>query len=189
MFQALRTYLEEKIPLTEDQLSLVGSLFVPRTLRKNERLLNAGEVCRYQAFVGKGCLRSYTVDEKGKEHVVYFAPENYWISDLSSFTKHEPSIYCIDALEDSDVLLIDKPSSDKLMEQVVEIRVLFATLFQNSMIAMQKRILAVLSTPAEQRYHDFLTTYPTLTQRIPQHTIASYLGITPESLSRIRRHR
>src|ERR1700685_3604062 len=107
MIDALRTYLKErKVDLRDEQFAHWSSLFAPRKMKKGEFLLREGEVCKYTAFVVKGCLRLYTIDNKGKEHIMQFAPENWWISDMDSFSKGTPSIYYIDALEDSEVLLI-----------------------------------------------------------------------------------
>ncbi len=188
MKEALQTYLQErKVILTEEQFNHWSSLFIPKKMKKGEFLLNEGEVCKYTAFVVKGCLRLYTIDNKGKEHIMQFAPENWWISDMDSFAKGTPSVYFIDALEGSEVLLIDFPSQDKSLNQIPKLALFFQQLMQNRQTASQKRIIFSMSASAEDRYLDFLKTYPSFTQRVPQHMIASYLGITPESLSRIRK--
>lgn len=188
MNEALRTYLKEKkVVLTEEQFNYWLSLFIPKQMKKGEFLLSEGEVNKYLAFVVKGCLRLYTIDNKGKEHIMQFAPENWWISDMDSISKGTPSVYFMDALEDSDVLLIDFPSYQKALVQLPNIALMFQQLMQNRQLASQKRIINSMSASAEERYLDFLKTYPSFMQRVPQHMIASYLGITPESLSRIRK--
>lgn len=188
MIEALRLYLNEKIPaLAEKDFNFYASLFVPKKLKKGAFLLREGEVCRHTTFVVKGCLRLYTVDNKGKEHIMQFAPENWWIGDMESFAKGTPSVYYIDALEDSELLLIDKPSQEKALHTIQLLTLFFQQLMQNRQMASQKRIIHSLSASAEERYLDFLKTYPSFIQRVPQHMIASYLGITPESLSRIRK--
>ena len=188
MKEALRTYLKErKLVLTDDQFNYWSSLFIPKKMKKGEFLLNEGEVAKYSAFVVKGCLRLYTIDNKGKEHIMQFAPENWWIGDMDSLSKGTPSVYFIDALEDSDVLLIDFPSHEKALCDIPPLAFFFQQLMQNRQMASQKRIINSMSASAEERYLDFLKTYPSFMQRVPQHMIASYLGITPESLSPIRK--
>src|SRR5579864_6696001 len=116
MTEALQNYFKEKkFPIPEKDFNYYASLFITKKMKKGEFLLNEGEVDKYLAFVVKGCLRLYTIDNKGKEHIMQFAPENWWISDMDSFSKGTPSVYFIDALEDSDVLLIDSASQQKAL--------------------------------------------------------------------------
>lgn len=188
MTEVLRNYLaDKKVKLTEEQFSTWVSLFTPKKVRKHEFLLNEGEVAKYAYFTVRGCLRMYTVDNKGKEHIMQFAPENWWLGDMESSTKNAPSVYFIDALEDSDVLAMDNASWEKSMNEIPALALLFQRLMQNRQMATQKRIIFSMSASAEERYLDFMKTYNSLAQRIPQHMIASYLGITPESLSRVRK--
>jgi CRP-like cAMP-binding protein len=188
MIETLRAYLaEKKVELTDAQFNAWASLFTPKKVKKHEFLLNEGEVAKHAFFTVRGCLRMYTVDNKGKEHIMQFAPENWWIGDIDSSTKNIPSVYFIDALEDSDVLAMDNASWTKSMNEIPPLAVLFQRLMQNRQTVTQKRIIFSMSASAEERYLDFMKTYPSLAQRVPQHMIASYLGITPESLSRIRK--
>ncbi len=158
----------------------------PRILRKGEMLLRAGEKCKHTVFVEKGCLRSYVTDEKGKEHIIHFAPENWWVADQNSIINHEPAMFNIEALEDSEVLLMSGDIACKFEEVVPGAAQMFAALNQKSMFAMQKRLVNHLSATADERYLDFIEVYPTLALRLPQKMIASYIGVAPESLSRIR---
>ena len=188
MKEVLRSYLADKhVDLTEEQFSKWTTPFVERKVKKHEFLLNEGEISRNTFFTVHGCLRLYTVDNKGKEHIMQFAPENWWIGDIESSTNKTPSVYFIDALEDSDVLSMDMISWEKTMKEIPPLALLFQRLMQNRQSASQKRIITSMSATSEERYMQFMKTYPSLAQRIPQHMIASYLGITPESLSRIRK--
>jgi CRP-like cAMP-binding protein len=185
--ELLKIYLKKKTNLSDERLDQWISLFIPKKINKNDYLLREGEVAKYTAFVASGCLRLYSVDPKGKEHILQFAPEEWWIGDMESFSKSIPSSYFIDAIEESEILLMDLQAQEKLFQQIPESVVFFQQLMQNRQVATQKRIIFSMSASAEQRYLDFIKTYPSFTQRVPQHMIASYLGITPESLSRIRK--
>lgn len=187
MFEVLFRNLDEKIELTEEEKLLCKTFFTPKKLRKRQYLLQEGDVCRYIAFVEKGMLRSYTIDEKGNEHIMQFAFESWWISDQFSFLTGEPAIYNIDALEDSELLLLSKQAEEQLMQKIPKFERYFRLLLQNSLIATQRRLIGSLSQTAEERYNQLITVCPTIPQRVPQHMMASFLGITPETLSRIRK--
>ena len=187
MFSSFAQYLQSKIPITDSQLQFVRQIVAERHVDKGEILLHANDVCQYIAFVVKGCLRSYVVDAKGREHVIQFAPENYWISEQISLLNQEPSMYNIDAVEDTDFLAVPGNIFDELARIVPEARSFVNRLQLNSLRSFQKRLVSHLSETGEQRYAIFIKTYPQLALRLPQKMIASYLGVTPESLSRIRR--
>ena len=158
-----------------------------KKLRKRQYFLQEGDVCKYQGFVIKGCLRSYEIDAKGIEHIVQFCPEDWWISDIYSFYTEEPSKNNIDALEDTELLIFDKNSLEDLYKEIPKLERYFRLLMQNSLISLSRRVLSSMSKSATERYCDFIERYPQIEQRVPNHQIASYLGIKPESLSRIRR--
>jgi CRP-like cAMP-binding protein len=186
----LRPILENisrHIDLNEEEAEYFISLLKPRTLRKRQFLLQSGEISRHETFIVKGLLRAYTVDKSGYEHVVMFASEGWWISDLYSFLTQTPGSQNIDALEDTEVLQIDKQDLEKLYLEVPKFDRFFRILLQNAFVANQQRILASISLTAEEQYLAFIQKYPSLEQRVPQHQVASYLGITPETISRIRR--
>lgn len=187
MFDLLYKKIQEKIELTDDEFNYCKTLFIPKKLRKRQYLLQEGDVCKYQAFVEKGILRSYTIDEKGNEHILQFASEGWWLADLSSFLTGEPSVFTMDALEDAELLLITKDSWELLLQKIPRLEHYFRILIQNHLITTQKRLLQSLSEQAEERYLRFKKTYPDCVQRVPQHMIASYLGISRETLSRIRK--
>jgi CRP-like cAMP-binding protein len=187
MFELLFQKLDEKIELPEAEKQLCKSFFIPKRLRKKQYLLQEGDPARYVAFVEKGILRSYTVDEKGGEHIMQFAFEGWWISDHYSFLTGEASNYNIDALDDCELLLLTRQAEEEMMQKIPKLERYFRILLQNSLIAMQRRVLGSMSQTAEERYNEMITICPTLPQRIPQHMLASFLGITPETLSRIRK--
>ena len=187
MFELLYTKITEKISLSKEEFEVCKTLFTPRKVRKKQFLLQEGDVSRYQFFVNKGLLRSYTIDEKGAEHILQFALEGWWTADLYSFFTEEPSLFNIEALEDSELLLINRPSWETLLEKFPVLERYFRILIQNSLIATQRRLMESLSETAEKKYLKFMKLYPESIQRVPQHMIASYLGITRETLSRLRR--
>jgi len=187
MFQVLFAKVEEKIKLNDAEKEICRSLFSPKKLRKRQYILQQEDICKNLVFVEKGMLRSYSMDEKGNEHILQFAPEGWWISDIYSFLTGEPSVYNIDALEDSELLLISNSALEQLYEQVPKFERYFRILTQANMIAMQRRLTSTLSSTTEEKYLRLLSAYPDLISRVPQHMIASYLGLTPETLSRVRK--
>lgn len=187
MFESLFKKIEEKIILTEEEKEVCKTFFIPKKLRKKQYLLQQDDVCRYTTFVEKGILRIYSVDDKGSEHVLQFALEGWWIGDIYSFLTAEPSQYNIDALEDAELLLINRNSWESLLEKIPKFERFFRIMMQNNLIATQRRLIGSHSKTAEEKYIDLNKLYPDIIQRIPQHMIASYLGITPETLSRIRK--
>ena len=187
MYDALLQHLGRHIELNPKEIEIVKSVFKPRKVRKRQYLLQAGEVARHENFVSKGLLRAYSVDDEGEEHIVMFAMEGWWISDLYSFLSEQPATQHIDALEDSELLSIEKADLEQLYLEVPQFNKLFRVLLQNAMVANQQRILGSISQTAEEKYLSFIKKYPAFEQRIPQAQIALYLGITPETISRIRR--
>lgn len=189
MYEALRTYITSYAgePVADKQFEQIKECFVPKKIRKRQYFLQSGDVCKYLGFVVRGALRQYSIDEKGVEHIVQFGIEDWWVGDRESFTMLTPSKYNIDALEDCDLLLI---TYEKLQYLIVHVPVMTKTITQMDQkhsIANQKRIHAAISLTAEERYVELMQTNPALFQRFPQNMIASYLGISPETLSRIRK--
>jgi CRP-like cAMP-binding protein len=186
MFELFLKSVQEHISITEEEFNFCKTLFIPKKLRKRQYLLQEGDVSRYTSFVEKGMLRTFTVDEKGNEPILQFSMEGWWVTDLYSFLTDEPSRYNIEALEDSELLLITKPSWETLLEKVPAFERYFRILIQNNLIATQRRLISSITETAEEQYTKLMATFPTCLQRVPQHMIASFLGITPETLSRIR---
>ena len=149
--------------------------------------MQEGDVCKYMAFVEAGLLRSYNVDEKGIEHMIQFAWEGWWIADTYSFLSGEPAAYNIDAIEDAELLLITLPHFEAMLEKVPTMERYFRILFQKNIISKERRLINSITYTAEEKYRRLTEDRPELVQRIPQNLVASYLGITPETLSRIRK--
>ena len=187
MFEQLFKTVEEKVQLTEDEKALTKTFFVPKKLRKKQYLLQDGDVCKYLAFVEKGLLRSYTIGDNGTEHIIQFAFEGWWIGDLYSFLTSEPSKMNIEALEDSEVLTIDRQDHFKLLSEVPKYETYYRILFQDAYVALQRRVSSTIGLTAEEKYQRLINQYHAFINRVPLHLIASYLGVSPETLSRIRK--
>ena len=188
MYDSLIKYFNSYIttPLNEGEIELTESVFQSKKFRKRQYFLQEGDVCKYTAFIVKGAMRQYTVDDKGEEHIVRLSIENWWVNDRESLMKQIPSIYFIDAWEDTDTLLITKAAFLELVVRIPAFSEWMRNIDVNFAIASQRRLNAAISLSAEERYHDLEKNYPEFLQRFPQHMIASYLGIKRESLSRIR---
>ncbi len=186
MYDLILKNLSRFITLTPEEEQYFISLLKLKKLKKKQYLLQEGDVVRYDYFVNKGCLRTYTIDEKGQEHVVQFSIEDWWTGDMYSFLTEKPARYTIDALEDSELLCLERNALEQLYIKVPKFERFFRLLLQNAFVALQERIIANLSLTADERYCTFIEKYPLMEKRLPLKQIASYLGITPESLSRIR---
>jgi len=184
--EPLLNYFEKMISLSKEEKDLVTQYFHPRLFRKRQYILQEGNVCNQMYFVVRGCLRMYKIDDEGNTHLLQFAAENYWINDLGSFYSEKPSELNIDALEDTMVLQISHDDLISLYTQAPKFHRIFRVLIENSYVSLQKRLLQTISSTAEDRYQYFLETYPHLANRLSQTQIASFLGITPEFLSRLR---
>ena len=187
MYELFFKNLNEKIVLTPEEQEIIKSYLTPKKLRKKQYLLQAGDVCKYIAFVEKGALRAYSTDEKGSEHIIQFALEGWTISDLYSFMTGEPATYHIDALEDCELILISKTAQEEILARVPKYETYTRMQLTGAYLAMQKRLTSIISLPVEERYTNFITVYPNIAQRVPQHMIASYMGLKPETLSRVRK--
>lgn len=179
--------VSKHISLTEDEWNFFASLPQKKLFAKKEFLLRSNEVCHYEIFVVSGCLRNFYIDDKGDEHTTLFATDGWWTGDLFSFFTQKPSRYFIEALEETTVLQFNTADINLLYTKVPKFERFFRILLQNAYIAQEQRIVQNLSNTAEERYEAFRQKYPSLEQRITQKHIASYLGITPEFLSMLRR--
>ena len=186
MLDSFKSYIKGQAPMTEEQFLQALSCLTPVKYSKGTVLLTQGEICPGIAFVLKGCLRSYVIDEHKKTHTLEFAPENWWIGDALSLYRQIPAMFYIDAVEDTEVLLAKMDFFKKMPDVFPEFYQLYIHHMHEWLRSVQKRLQNMLASSANERYLDFLATYPDLGIRLPQHMIASYLGISPESLSRIR---
>lgn len=187
MYEQLLKTVQQKVTLTSDEAELLKQFFTLKKVRKRQYMLNEGEVCKYNLFVAKGLLRSFGVEENGYEQVVQFAVEGWWISDLNSFFSGDVAVYNIEALEDCELLLLTRQSMDEMLEKLPKMERYFRLLMQNHIVALRQRIIASQRHSAEERYIKLIEGFPTILARVPQQYIASYLGMTPETLSRVRK--
>jgi len=183
ILQNIRRYIQ----LDKTETDFFISLLQTKKLKRKEFLLKPGDTCRTENFIVKGCMRTYTIDDHGFEHIVMFGIEDWWVGDLFSFLTQSPATYFIDALEDTEILQITKSDLDKLYERVPKFERFFRLILQNAFISQQQRINQNLSFTAEQRYLYFIKKYPQLEQRLSQKQVSAYLGITPVFLSMLRR--
>lgn len=183
----IEQYLADVLAVPMEAIHMCGSYYALRKIKKGEVLLREGEICPSTFFVEKGLLRMYSIDENGKEHIIQFAPEKWLISDRSSLYFNEKSKYFIDAVEDSEILLLDNDFFSNLKMSFPGTMVSNDLMLHKHIRALQSRINSLLSDTAQTRYLNFIKMYPNIMQRVPQWMVASYLGITPESLSRVRK--
>ncbi|WP_339881222.1 Crp/Fnr family transcriptional regulator [uncultured Algoriphagus sp.] len=189
MLKPLITYIEQQSTsaLRESDIALMNEAFIPRKLSKRQFLLQEGDICRYIAFIVKGATRQYTVDEKGNEHILNLCIENWWTSDRESFLREIPSIYNIDAWEETTLLLLPKANDYYYrVNEIPAFQEMRIILDENNHMAAQRRLLTAINFTAEDKYEEMIKSHPDLIKRFPQHIIASYLGMSKETLSRIR---
>jgi len=186
-FALIRKNIEKQIVISDDEFRFFSDFLTEKKILKKEFLLKEGEVCNYTGFVNTGCLRTFTRDHEGNENVTRFAIEDYWVGDLYSYLTGDVSPYNIEATIDSKVLLIHKNDMEKVYEQVPKFERFFRIIVQRGYIALEKRFSIDLSSSALQKYENLLQKFNDIELRVSQKHIASYLGITPESLSRIKK--
>ncbi|MBC7695118.1 MAG: Crp/Fnr family transcriptional regulator [Burkholderiales bacterium] len=185
-FSLLLTNFSKHISLTISEQNYVVSLLEYKKINAKDFFLKQGEICNHSVFVINGCLRGYTIDSNGVEHVLNFAPADWWIGDLYSLLSQRPGILNIEAMMDSEVVLLSKNNQEKLYTKVPKFERFFRIITENSLVSFQQRLNDNLSLSAQERYLKFCKTYPQLINSIPQKQIAAYIGVTPEFLSKLR---
>lgn len=186
MFEALDQFVSKYIRLTYEETEIFHSLLEYKKVKKKQFLLREGEICQFEAFILKGCIRTYYVDKSGTETILNFAVEGWWVSDLSSFSEQTPSTQNIETLEECELLVINFENKKILFDVIPAFEKVFRILVQRSLGVMQQRFYATLTQTAEERYLAFIDKYPQVVQRVPQHQIARYIGVSPEFLSKVR---
>lgn len=187
MYDLIFKNISKYIQLNEAETNHLTSLLTFRKIKKNQFLGQRGEVVRHDFFVNKGCLRSAYIDQNGEEYILQFAIEDWWITDFESFINETPSKLEIMALEDSELLKIDRKSLNELFNDYPKFEHFYRVMNERHFISLYQHLISFLSESAEDRYLNFVQKYPQFLNRIPQYQIASYLGISPEYLSKIRR--
>ncbi len=189
MIEPLYQYFEQKsgLPLTDDEKNHIESGFKLKKLRKKQYLQQEGDICKHMGFVIKGAARMFSVDDKGHEYILRFGMEGWWLGDYESYMLEEPTKFHVEMLEDTDLLIISKEQMMNLIATIPAVAETIRVIDKKNFIVTQQRIHAAISQTAEERYESLIKNHPDFLQRFPQNMIASYLGITPESLSRIRK--
>ncbi|HET8865489.1 MAG TPA: Crp/Fnr family transcriptional regulator [Gracilimonas sp.] len=186
MYELLKESIQEHASLTDEEWELCRNNFRPKRMLKRQFLLQEGDVCRELAFVEKGALYSYTVDSSGSKHVIRFAFEGWWMANLLSFFTGKPTRLHIEVLENSELLVLDRKNHDKLLEEIPAYERYHRIIVQNAYVALQQRVENALGLTAEEKYERLLEESPAFLNRVPLNLVASYLGVSPETLSRVR---
>ncbi|WP_158799270.1 Crp/Fnr family transcriptional regulator [Pedobacter sp. L105] len=186
MFEILRNQIEKIMPVSEEDMDRLKAIHQIKKVKKGQILLFEGQVCTQTYYIVKGCLRVYRIDNNGDEHVLKFGIENWWINDGESYSNQQPSKSYIEALEDSDLIAFDESKFSSLLSSAPSLKKLSEDQITRSQIAMTERIYEQISLSAEIRYNNFIKKYPNIFNRVPLHMIASYLGVSKKTLSRVR---
>lgn len=186
-FQSINDYVNRCGAFGSDELQRFNELLKVRHVKKKQILLREGEICDFEAYIVEGCLRSFYVDESGSEVILQFSIEDWWVGDMASFNDRTPSSLYIEALEDSIILTLSPERKEQLLREIPAFERVFRLMLQKHIAALEQRLIRTIAKPAADKYLEFVKKYPSIVQRVPQHYIAAYLGMTPEFLSKIRR--
>lgn len=184
---SLKQHIKSLIEISSEDLETIANYFTPAVIKKKEFLLTQGSIYKYEGFVIDGCFRIFTIDQKGNENTLYFAAKDWWLMDIDSFMNQTPSSLNIQALEDSEVLLIKRADKLKLYESLPIVEKLFRVMSQKALVAWQRRLIRNHCETAKERYHHFVGSYPNIVSKLTDKQVASYLGITHEFLSKIKK--
>ena len=176
------------IRLEAEEKDIFLSMLKQQKVKRKQHILREGEICRVSSFVLTGCLRGYTVDADGTEHVLNFAGPNWWIADMYSLLSQKPGILNIEAMEETEILTLSKTDQERLYKEVPHFERFFRIITENSLVSYQQRLLDNLSLTAEERYSSFCKRYPNLVNELPARQIAAYIGVTPEFFSKMKHH-
>ena len=186
-YESLKTYFLNHIALSPQELDTITHYYQEKKIAKGDYILRSGEICGFEGYVVEGCFKICVINTKGDEKVLYFAATDWWVMDIDSFANQTPSELYIQAIEDSKVLIISREDKEQLYHEVPKVERLFRMMSQKAISAWQKRLIRNHSLNAEERYHHFVTTYPQIAELVTNKLIASYLGITQEFVSVIRK--
>ncbi len=186
MFSQINQHVLKCASFSPEELDVFNELLEHKTFPRKTFMLQEGEVCNFEAYVIKGCIRTFFIDENGFEVMLQFAIEDWWVSDIASFYERTPSKLFIETIEDCDVLFFTPGNKEKLLQKVPRFERVFRLMVQRNLAATQNRLINTIAKNAVEKYLDFLDRYPAIPQRVPQHYIAAYLGISPEFLSKVR---
>ncbi|WP_262245204.1 Crp/Fnr family transcriptional regulator [Parapedobacter soli] len=187
MFTAINDYVNRCGIFSLQDMAVFNDLLKPQSIKKKQLLLREGEVCNFEAYIASGCLRTFYIDENGSEVILQFSIEDWWVSDIGSFHDRTPSSLYIEAIEDSELLMLSPTRKEELLTRLPQFERVFRLMVQRHVSALEHRLIRTIAKTAEERYVEFINRYPQIAMRVPQHYIASYLGMTPEFLSKIRR--
>lgn len=187
MFENIIRNITRFITITPEEEKKFTDLLVCQTFPKKTVLLREGEVCQFEGYIHKGCLRMYCLDDNGTEVTLLFAIEDWWISDIASFQDQKPSKVYIETLEDSEIYMLNPATKAELLERIPKFERVFRMLVQRNLSTLQARLVNTISKAASDRYLEFIKVYPSIPQRVAQYYIASYLGVSKEFVSTIRK--
>ena len=185
-FHSINQYVNRCAVFLEHEIQLFDDLLQHKTVKKKTMLLREGEICNFEAYILKGCIRTFCMDENGAEVILQFAVEDWWVSDIASFHEQTPSKLYIETLENCDLLILTHEAKEELLMKVPQFERVFRLMVQRNLSVTQNRLVNTIAKPAQDRYLEFLERYPSVAQRVAQHYIAAYLGISAEFLSKIR---
>ncbi len=184
--QALLDYINKHVNLTADVEAFLTSKVSYRKYLKGQYIVQQGDVCKYECFVISGCTKTFFVDEEGQEHIIMFAIEDWWASDLGSFITQTPADFSVQCIENTEFIMFSNDDIEDLYSEIPKLERFFRLIIERAFVASQKRLIRNFSLSAKDRYLYFKKQYPKIDQRIPQYMIASYLGVTKEFLSKIK---
>src|SRR5690606_41492901 len=185
MFAAINDYVNRCGVFSAEDMKAFNNLLEPRSIKKKQLLLREGEICNFEAYIAKGCLRSFYIDENGSEVILQFSVEDWWVSDIGSFHDRTPSLLYIEAVEDSELLTLNPASKEELLARVPQFERVFRLMIQRHVSALERRLIRTIAKTAEERYVEFIRQYPNIALRESLHYIATFLGMSSQFISNV----